>query len=170
MPPGNPAPGAVGGGASPVGASASVLALVPAGLVAVAVFPPYERPRTFPADSVIFLENHNVELLHRKRRKRSVLRHISRLFHRFFGRPRRRSDYYKNSSYNKPAYGEGYFHQTSWFDDIKSGTSRILDKAKNFLKKIKHNVQCLQTRLMMLGQKKRMKMLRMQSYHDSFYR
>ncbi len=155
-----------------MGASASVLALVPAGLIAVAVFPPYARPRTFPADSVIFLENPNVELLHKRRRKRSVLRYISRLFHRFFGRPQRRSDYYQHSSYNRPAYGGGgyYPQQSNWFDDIKSGTYEILDKAKNFLKKIKHNVQCLQTRLMMLGQKKRMKMLRMQSYHDSFYR
>ena len=53
VPPGNPAPGTPGGGGQPSGAA---LALVPAGLVAVATFPPYATPRTLPAESVIFSE------------------------------------------------------------------------------------------------------------------
>ena len=38
----------------------AALALVPAGLAAVAVFPPYATPRTVPAVSVIFAENPNI--------------------------------------------------------------------------------------------------------------
>ena len=38
----------------------AALALVPAGLAAVAVFPPYATPRTVPAISVIFAENPNI--------------------------------------------------------------------------------------------------------------
>ena len=60
-PPGSPAPGSPGGGGSPnVGnnpAAASAVALVPAGLTAVAVFPPFLTPRTLPAIAVIFSEN-----------------------------------------------------------------------------------------------------------------
>ena len=59
-PPGSPAPGSSGGGGSPnVVANpiaASAVALVPAGLTAVAVFPPFLTPRTLPAIAVIFSE------------------------------------------------------------------------------------------------------------------
>ena len=59
-PPGSPAPGSSGGGASPnvLGnpIAASAVALVPAGLTAVAVFPPFLTPRTLPAIAVIFSE------------------------------------------------------------------------------------------------------------------
>ena len=66
---GNAAPGAAGGGASPsaVGALApstqtlaTALSLVPPGLTAIAVFPPYNTPRTIPAISVIFSEDPNI--------------------------------------------------------------------------------------------------------------
>ena len=68
---GQPSPGSLGGGAAPTavvggGAVASpqtliaALALVPAGLAAIAVFPPYATPRTVPAVSVIFAENQNI--------------------------------------------------------------------------------------------------------------
>ena len=69
---GNPPPGILGGGASPsaVGAGAvspanlanlgTALSLVPAGLTAVAVFPPYNTPRQFPSVSVIFAEDTNL--------------------------------------------------------------------------------------------------------------
>ena len=66
---GNAAPGAVGGGAPPsaVGALApssqtlaTALSLVPPGLTAIAVFPPYNTPRTIPAISVIFSEDPNI--------------------------------------------------------------------------------------------------------------
>ena len=68
---GNTPPGSVGGGAPPTailggGAIASpqtlisALALVPVGLTAIAVFPPYNTPRTVPAVSVIFAENPNI--------------------------------------------------------------------------------------------------------------
>lgn len=63
------APGAEGGGAPPtaVGALApstqtlaTALSLVPPGLTAIAVFPPYNTPRTIPAVSVIFSEDPNI--------------------------------------------------------------------------------------------------------------
>ena len=66
---GNAAPGAPGGGASPsaVGALgpstqtlATALSLVPLGLIPIAVFPPYNTPRTIPATSVIFSEDPNI--------------------------------------------------------------------------------------------------------------
>ena len=68
---GNTTPGSLGGGAPPTailgsGAIASpqtlisALALVPVGLTAIAVFPPYSTPRTVPAVSVIFAENPNI--------------------------------------------------------------------------------------------------------------
>ena len=66
---GNAAPGAVGGGALPsvVGdfapssqTLATALSLVPPGLTAIAVFPPYNTPRTIPAISVIFSEDPNI--------------------------------------------------------------------------------------------------------------
>ena len=53
-------PGAFGGGALPSVASptlAASLALLPLGLAAVAVFPPFATPRTFPAVAVIFSED-----------------------------------------------------------------------------------------------------------------
>ena len=66
---GNPVPGAPGGGALPsvVGAGAATpqtlaiaQALVPPGLTPIAVFPPYNTPRTIPAVSVIFSEELNI--------------------------------------------------------------------------------------------------------------
>ena len=66
---GNAAPGAPGGGASPsvVGAGAATpqtlakaLTLVPPGLTPIAVFPPYNTPRTIPAVSVTFSEDPNI--------------------------------------------------------------------------------------------------------------
>ena len=53
-------PGVIGGGALPSVASptlAASLALLPLGLAAVAVFPPFATPRTFPAVAVIFSED-----------------------------------------------------------------------------------------------------------------
>ena len=38
----------------------TALSLVPAGLTAVAVFPPYNTPRQFPSVSVIFAEDPNL--------------------------------------------------------------------------------------------------------------
>ena len=68
---GNTPPGSLGGGAPPtaiIGSGAiaspqtliSALALVPVGLTAIAVFPPYNKPRRVPAVSVIFAENPNI--------------------------------------------------------------------------------------------------------------
>ena len=66
---GNAQPGTPGGGASPsvAGAGAAMpqtlaiaLTLVPLGLTPVAVFPPYNTPRTTPAVSVIFSEDPNI--------------------------------------------------------------------------------------------------------------
>ena len=56
VPPGNPEPGTPGGGGPP-NTLPQAVALVPPGLNAIAVFPPYIRPRTVPAISVIFAEN-----------------------------------------------------------------------------------------------------------------
>jgi hypothetical protein len=60
IPPGNPRPGTPGGGSFPTtnsDTSQQALALVPAGTIPVAIFPPDARPRTRPAVSVIFAEN-----------------------------------------------------------------------------------------------------------------
>ena len=54
---GNAQPGTPGGGASPNGASQTILNLVPLGLNAVAVFPPFETARSLPAVAVIFSES-----------------------------------------------------------------------------------------------------------------
>ena len=56
VPPGNPQPGTPGGGGEP-NTLPQAVALVPPGLNAIAVFPPYTTPRTIPAISVIFAEN-----------------------------------------------------------------------------------------------------------------
>ena len=59
IPPGSPgggAPPTAGGGASPQTLKVAI-GLVPAGLPAVAVFPPYITPRTVPGVSVIFAED-----------------------------------------------------------------------------------------------------------------
>ena len=59
-PPGSPAPGTPGGGGVPniqANPSASqAVSLVPFGLTPVAVFPPFDTPRTLPAIAVIFSE------------------------------------------------------------------------------------------------------------------
>ena len=69
---GNPAPGTLGGGASPavVGAGAATpqtlataQTLVPPGLTPIAAFPPYNTPRTIPAVSVIFSEDPNIRFV-----------------------------------------------------------------------------------------------------------
>ena len=58
-----------GGGASPSAVGvlapstqtlATALSLVPLGLTPIAVFPPYDTPRTIPAVSVIFSEDPNI--------------------------------------------------------------------------------------------------------------
>ena len=62
IPPGSPgggAPPTPGGGASPQTLKTAI-GLVPAGLLTIAVFPPYVKPRTVPAVSVIFAENPNI--------------------------------------------------------------------------------------------------------------
>ena len=60
-PPNAPQPGTPGGGGLPTNLENPslllALTLVPAGLTAVAVFPPFETPRTFNATAVIFSEN-----------------------------------------------------------------------------------------------------------------
>ena len=57
--PGGGAPPIAGGGASPQTLQTAI-GLVPAGLPAIAVFPPYIKPRTVPGVSVIFAENPNI--------------------------------------------------------------------------------------------------------------
>ena len=57
---GNPPPGTPGGGAPPNGAPQTTLNLVPAGLNAVAVFPPFETARSLPAVAVIFSEDPSI--------------------------------------------------------------------------------------------------------------
>ena len=59
-PPNAPQPGTPGGGGLPTNVANNpcfALSLVPAGLTAVAVFPPFETLRTFNATAVIFSEN-----------------------------------------------------------------------------------------------------------------
>lgn len=69
MPPGNPLPGTVGGGARPVGNTPDAreaIALVPSGTIPVAIFPPYGLARTVPSVSVIFLETATPGLVKRQ--------------------------------------------------------------------------------------------------------
>lgn len=83
-PPGSPLVGSFGGGGSPrdsqISTSSLSLVLVPLGLLAVAVFPPFESPRTFPAVGVIFSEPRNVEgtVLIRKRETLTLYRGIKK--------------------------------------------------------------------------------------------
>ncbi len=120
-PPGSPAPGAPGGigGGTPSQATPAQLNLVPQGLTPVATFPPYATPRTFPADSVIFLENPNVDLLVprtsrlRRRFKRSLFKQIRRLF---FGYRRQTQSIARRRNYK-------HYKRRSLWDDIKSGKS-----------------------------------------------
>jgi hypothetical protein len=60
IPSGNPLPGTPGGGAPPVASTlqaATAIGLALVGTVPVAIFPPYDSPRTVSAVSVIFAEN-----------------------------------------------------------------------------------------------------------------
>lgn len=69
VPPGNPLPGQLGGGARPIGLSPEAqeaLALVPRGTIPVSTFPPYTSLRTVPAVSVIFLETATPGLVKRQ--------------------------------------------------------------------------------------------------------
>ena len=103
-PPGSPAPGSVGGGGSPNvvanPVAASAVALVPAGLTAVAVFPPFETPRTLPAIAVIFSEEST-------RRKRET--HTSKY------------------SYHHSAYSYAKTKISSILDDILMKLSNLWD-------------------------------------------
>ena len=118
VPPGNAVPGTPGGGGLPATATAPVLALVPAGLIPVAVFPPYATPRTLPADSVIFLENPGVTLF-QKRKKRSILNYMGRLIDKYFG-------WWKFGSHGQVGRQDYYGKRPSFFDDLRSGTCRIV--------------------------------------------
>ena len=61
-----------------MGAPASILSLLPAGLTPISVFPPYSVPRNFEAESIIFAEDPEILQLEKrsiwKRRKRITLR------------------------------------------------------------------------------------------------
>ncbi len=170
-PPGSPAPGAPGGigGGTPSQATPAQLNLVPQGLTPVATFPPYATPRTFPADSVIFLENPNVDLLVPRssrllrRFKRSLLGHIGKLL---LGHNQQSIARRRNYEHNK---------RRSLWDEIKSGASKIVDKvgkeirkAKRAMRLLNKNMMCLRTRLMALNNQDRMKMLIMTSQYEQY--
>jgi len=82
VPPGNALPGTPGGGGPPNGAPPTVLALVPAGLNAVAVFPPFATPRTVDAEAVIFAEDPSIGPNQNRRKRRSIFRSVRTLYHR----------------------------------------------------------------------------------------
>jgi len=86
-------PGGIGG-QFPSSSSEGVAALllVPAGLVPVAIFPPYATPRTKPAVSVIFAEDPNILSLNSNangliRQKRSLVKHMKEIMRRNYRRP-----------------------------------------------------------------------------------
>ena len=59
-PPNTPQPGTFGGGGQPINSNPTALealSLTPLGLVPVAIFPPWAKPRAFPAVAVIFSES-----------------------------------------------------------------------------------------------------------------
>lgn len=96
---GSPAPGAgvSGGGvggfspSSATGVSVTALALVPLGLVAISVFPPFDKPRTKPAVCVIFAEDPEVMSLNDDvtlmRTKRSLMKQLQESVRRNYRRP-----------------------------------------------------------------------------------
>ena len=95
-PPNAPQPGTPGGGGLPTNlANPSLplaLSLVPAGLAAVAVFPPFATPRTFNATAVIFSENPG-------RKKRDVYEASSNSIYAYDNHYNT-YDYYDKGSYN----------------------------------------------------------------------
>merc|ERR1719367_701628 len=76
------AAGTAGGGGLPSDGSISTaalsLALVPLGLAAVAIFPPFDRPRTVPAVAVIFGERRDMTGTIKKRDVRRLYRMIKK--------------------------------------------------------------------------------------------
>merc|ERR1712083_1150412 len=74
--------GAIGGGGLPTDFSIITaplsLALVPLGLAAVAIFPPFARPRTVPAVAVIFNEGRDMSGTIRKRDLRHLYQKIKK--------------------------------------------------------------------------------------------
>jgi len=82
--------GAAGAGAGGLPTDTSILTLglslilVPLGLTAVAVFPPFETPRTFPAVGVIFREARDMTGTIRKRDVRRLKREIKKRGYKFW--------------------------------------------------------------------------------------
>ncbi len=140
-PPGNPQPGEPGGGGSPGDftnpSAAEAIALVPAGLTPVAVFPPFATPRTVPAVAVIFSEDpatvrrrkREIDRKHGRRRPYSSggnvgiplfqrlwknIRCIRPRLARMFARPRPQTS--DLGYYHYP----GYYNRRSYFDDIRN--------------------------------------------------
>ena len=77
IPSGNPLPGTPGGGAPPVPSTpqaTTAIGLAPPGTVPVAIFPPYDTPRTVSAISVIFAENPSIVV---QTRRNSLTRKVS---------------------------------------------------------------------------------------------
>ena len=159
VPPGNPPPGTPGGGAPPTtvaGAGvvqvasaqtlSTALALVPLGLTAVAVFPPYNRPRTIPAVSVIFAEN--PAMIPGLRKKRS-LRKLRQKVYKFFFLSRKKLDHFIFDA-------DLFLHEVKYFLTKELSVEYIKEKihdkiyyVKEKLADLKKNFMCLKSRLRM---------------------
>ncbi len=119
IPPGNPLPGTLGGGALPATASPELLALVPAGLTAVSVFPPFATPRTVEAEAVIFRESNVNRRVKRQTAVKSIKHAVERYIRGFTARfmKRRRYPY--------------YYKRRSLWDTIKSGNDALYSTFNN---------------------------------------
>ena len=159
VPPGNPPPGTPGGGAPPSAVAgtgvvqvasaqtlSTALALVPLGLTAVAVFPPYNRPRTIPAISVIFAEDPGMVPGVRKKRSLQKLR---RKVYKFFLSSRKKLDHWIFDA-------DLFLHEVKYFltrelsvEYIKEKTRGKIYYLKEKLGELKKNFMCLKSRLRM---------------------
>ena len=167
VPAGNPQPGTPGGGAPPttvasagvVPASAqtlsTALALVPLGLTAVAVFPPYNTPRTIPAVSVIFAED--PAMVPGMRRKKRSLRKLRYKVYKFFLLNRKKLDHL--------IYDVDLFiHEVKYFltkeltiQYLKEKIHHKIYYVKEKMAELKNNFMCLKARLRMYAWQKKKK-------------
>jgi hypothetical protein len=168
-PPGSAIPGTPFGGGIPSQAPPQVLSLVPAGLTAIATFPPYATPRTLPAVSVIFSEVSDISLLE-VRRKRSLFS----AWRRYFIVPRRshrRNNHGQHQYRKKRIHNNVFKYIEGQWNTVKSshlykGGERLVKKVKRKYKNFQKNMACLQTRLRALGSPQKIQKLREMSQNS----
>lgn len=126
--------GAAGGGGLPtdftISTAALSLALVPLGLAALAIFPPFARPRTVPAVAVIFSEARNTTNTIKKRE----IRRLYKMIHK------RSSDSYSDSEFwiGETKIGLPSFSEIKYaLQEKQPKTVKFLTKAWNSLSRFR---------------------------------